>query len=720
MSVRIDRIKVSRDGPLREDFVLNPARFNLIYGGNETGKTYLVEAIIRMLFGEGKKSPFKGMLRPWGMQGSVRVLGLPGAAEAASFTKSTKESERFGSFFENMGKTLPPDFAKLLVVRAGETNLSADPEDGDGVGENVLRNCLSGEGLLDELGSRIPRNVTKTEIHEGILKGPMAGLPAQREEALNERNNLDDLLTQVNERSSGVVQSIAQAKEKLEQQLLELDKAKRHSAHALQVQADQLEQRIQQLPSEQDLVEINGNLSIFRDKSTQFDQKTRGLDALTPDMENLAWMEQAARHYSNLIQQTEEAVREKPKPLFLILASVSFLASVACGFIDQPWGLGVAAALALVFAWLHFAKQPKDLPAVPGMDAELQRLQADYQERFGEPLTSIAALEARHSTLKGDGQKAEVLRENLAELEREIASRRLAVKSSMDHFAAEGVEEVEWEQQITAWGDARSKLEGQRNDVLQQVAALQVPKDLALPEDPGIAWDPAQAKELKKRIGQLDDRKTAIENKSQQLRADVASRVDGSVTDSWEKLLAKLEAKRREADAECKTKTAEIIGLKCVSLALSQIKEDESERITSNLGDPQLQADVFAVTGRYAKLLRSEDGALLLRDRDEEEYPLSMLSTGAREQVMLALRIAFASKVLGDEKAFLILDDAFQHADWERRETLVEHTLRLVKDRGWQVFYFTMDDHIRKLFQAGAERVLSGDFQVVDLSPTAS
>ena len=109
-----------------------------------------------------------------------------------------------------------------------------------------------------------------------------------------------------------------------------------------------------------------------------------------------------------------------------------------------------------------------------------------------------------------------------------------------------------------------------------------------------------------------------------------------------------------------------------------------------------------------------------MRSADNQLGHIDILSTGAKEQVMIALRMVFAPRFLGDNPAFLILDDAFQHADWERRETLVEHTLRLVKDRGWQVFYFTMDDHIRKLFQAGAERVLSGDFQVVDLSPSAS
>jgi uncharacterized protein YhaN len=717
MSVRIDRIKVNRDGPLGDDFVLNPASFNLIYGGNETGKTYLVEAIIRMLFGDGKKSPFKGLLRPWGMKGTVRVVGLPGSSEATSFTKTTKESERFGSFFENTGKVLPPDFAKLLVVRGGESNLSADAKDSDGVGENILRNCLSGEGLLDELGSRIPANVAKAEIHDGILTGPMAGLPAQRESSIQERNGLDALLKRINQRSSGAAQSHAQAKEKLEEELAALEKAKRHAAYSLQTEADQLEQDIERLPASDDLVEINGNLSIFRDKSTQFHQNTRELDSLAPDMENLAWIRQASQQYSHLIEQTEEPVEKTPGPLLLILASVSFLASVVCGFIDQPLGLGITAALALVFAWLHFTKQPKGAaPAAPGMDAELQRLRADYQQRFGEPLTSLAALQACQSTLAADGQKADVLRENLGELEREIASRRLAVKSSIDHYLDGEIEETEWEKQITAWSNDRSKLEKGRSDRLQKLAALQVPKERFLTEDPGIEWDPARARQFQAAIEETVGRIAAVENESKQLRADVSARVDGSVTDSWEQMLAKLEDERRATADSCKSKTAEIIGLKCVSLALDQIQEDESERITNNLSDPQLQADVFAVTGRYEKLLRSEEGALLLRDRDEEEYPLSMLSTGAREQVMLALRAVFASKVLGDDAAFLILDDAFQHADWKRRDHLVRHTIQLVKDRGWQVFYFTMDDHLRDLFRNRLEAELPSDHQYFDLS----
>mgnify|MGYP001965740947 FL=1 len=106
---------------------------------------------------------------------------------------------------------------------------------------------------------------------------------------------------------------------------------------------------------------------------------------------------------------------------------------------------------------------------------------------------------------------------------------------------------------------------------------------------------------------------------------------------------------------------------------------------------------------------------MLLRSRNDDEFPLGMLSTGAREQVMNALRLTFASKALGEESAFLLLDDAFQHSDWKRREDMVAYALGLV-DRGWQIFYFTMDDHLRDEFQKQAENSLGEDYVYKALS----
>ena len=122
---------------------------------------------------------------------------------------------------------------------------------------------------------------------------------------------------------------------------------------------------------------------------------------------------------------------------------------------------------------------------------------------------------------------------------------------------------------------------------------------------------------------------------------------------------------------------------------------------------------MLSITGRYNRI-DLEDDDLILSDRADNSFSLADMSTGAREQVFLALRLGFASIGMEGGTAFLILDDAFQHSDWHRRKNLIIQTLSLVKN-GWQVFYFTMDHHIRKLFH-NAGREVGDKFKSIELS----
>jgi uncharacterized protein YhaN len=82
-------------------------------------------------------------------------------------------------------------------------------------------------------------------------------------------------------------------------------------------------------------------------------------------------------------------------------------------------------------------------------------------------------------------------------------------------------------------------------------------------------------------------------------------------------------------------------------------------------------------------------------------YPLADLSTGAREQVQIALRIGIANRISGGEPLFMILDDAFQHSDWNRREKLIDTIIEMAKS-GWQMIYLSMDYHIRsRMYEKG-------------------
>ena len=77
--------------------------------------------------------------------------------------------------------------------------------------------------------------------------------------------------------------------------------------------------------------------------------------------------------------------------------------------------------------------------------------------------------------------------------------------------------------------------------------------------------------------------------------------------------------------------------------------------------------------------------------------------------MLLALRMGFASRLAGGQPLFLLLDDAFQHSDWQRRERLVDHVVELAK-AGWQITYLTMDDHVRTLFKGAGEPAFEDDF----------
>jgi len=66
------------------------------------------------------------------------------------------------------------------------------------------------------------------------------------------------------------------------------------------------------------------------------------------------------------------------------------------------------------------------------------------------------------------------------------------------------------------------------------------------------------------------------------------------------------------------------------------------------------------------------------------------------------------------DSLFLIFDDAFQYSDWQRRKLLVEKAAGLAQ-QGWQIIYFSMDDHIRDLFEAAGKR-FGSEYQFLSLN----
>ena len=149
-----------------------------------------------------------------------------------------------------------------------------------------------------------------------------------------------------------------------------------------------------------------------------------------------------------------------------------------------------------------------------------------------------------------------------------------------------------------------------------------------------------------------------------------------------------------------------------VTQVIEEARKQEDEKLKVVLGSPIVQKPIFDITKRYKEV--TFDGENLRVSDKFEEYNVADLSTAAREQVLLALRLGFAAKIMKQETAFLILDDAFQHSDWERREYLLDTVISLANN-GWQIIYFSMDDHIRDLFNELGKETFKSDYYYYEL-----
>jgi len=158
------------------------------------------------------------------------------------------------------------------------------------------------------------------------------------------------------------------------------------------------------------------------------------------------------------------------------------------------------------------------------------------------------------------------------------------------------------------------------------------------------------------------------------------------------------------------------MGKMAVTSAVRVLQQQQDEMIIKSLSHHEIYQDLCEVSGNHFTKYSWENSSLGVVDESGQSYPLDLLSTGAMEQVSLSLRILFARTILAPKTGFLLLDDAFQHSDWNRREKLVDFVINLVKVHKWQIFYFTMDNHLTQLFHQRANELIPDNFSYSDLT----
>jgi uncharacterized protein YhaN len=357
----------------------------------------------------------------------------------------------------------------------------------------------------------------------------------------------------------------------------------------------------------------------------------------------------------------------------------------------------------MVFFLLHY-NGTRNMLATAGHSRELENLKTEYKNRYGSELTDRAALTAQVERLKEDYIRASDLKKELDEdLVPDIKTREKNIKAALKLLMDTEVPPQEWRDAISKVRNNIRTLQHDIGSLERELASLDVPEEKCLDQDPRVEWDrdcyDAQVTEfakteqaLKEEIEKLDKLKTRIVQET------------GSESTDWEEQINALRDRRDEKAQRYMQVTAEILAKIQVTAVIQEFREEENTRIEDGLKREELTKPLHALTKRYSRIRYDEDQGLVLITDEDEEFPLAAISTGAQEQAFLALRVGFASIAMEGQTAFLILDDAFQHSDWLRREDLIAQILGLVEAK-WQVFYFTMDDHIKDLFHAAGEKV---------------
>ncbi|MCK4671691.1 MAG: hypothetical protein KAT47_04045, partial [Candidatus Aegiribacteria sp.] len=575
-------------------------------------------------------------------------------------------------------------------------------------GRDVLKTFLSGEVTLDQIENNISQTIREAHITQGIIEGASRGLIKKRSEIAEERTRLSSLRSEIDENASlGTISLLKKEEMKLKKDIKELEKAKRHHALNSETRLQHLKIEKDNRPTEKDLQQQETDINILREKYKGISSREDKLKKFKKSEDDYKWTTTALEIYRGIMEKQSK----RPKAnLILMILILAFLAVAVAGSFFY-WYLMIGGAIgAFIVMVIRIFLEPKAVPLAE--KEELRKLEHEFQKRFSSDLTDFAKLKVLTDDLNKKHILAENLAQNLQEANRDIETRKEQISDRFRSMTGSTPAEGEWDSVIKTIKDKMVDLDNRIRELENTLARLDIPQEEYLETAAEVEWD---TEALRHRHDELilTEAKLNIEKLSlESLKSRLAGETSGNTTDTWEELLTALEYKQEKITEEYRDITAEILAKIEVCKTINEFRNKENARIKSSLKSEVLTEPLLALTDRYIGVILTDEGDLNLNSKTGDEFPLETLSTGAREQVYFALRTGFAELAM-QQPAFLILDDAFQRSDWDRRRNLISHTLNMIK-KGWQIFYFTMDDHIKELFM-DAGKDLKKKFKSVEL-----
>ncbi len=649
--VRVRRLKIDSYGPLRDvDHDLDGG-FNLFHGRNESGKTLLVEAVVKMMVDAGAED----------FAGIGRVDGAPAGfieVEAGDAVHQLPDADLEDVFH---GDVHPRDVRNAFVVRDVDLRRpgrSADFGRGDYLRDVTDRVLGARTGEIERLQSRIADLGRLTSSYERLRDRQPEKLKSRVEEARELSKDLESYLE--SRREEGVLEDVRRTRrmederERVESEIQVLEKARR------QAEVDDARELVD------DLERVEDEIRRHREREGE--------------VEELRGLKREIEGYRE--RRDDEDV--DPEVMLNAVAALGLLFALSLLAAVLSSGAGVLLISGVVLAALLYAGQRYlDSRELVGEDERLVR-EVNYAGVDGSTLPDVyRAIEDQIQEYEEEGSRMQRERERVVGRLQEafdaghddVDGRREEVERR-----AESVEEVDREYSEDELRSARERVDELDSEIDRTRERLSEHED---------------------RLRELDRRLRDVAPE------DYLDDVDEVCVDSAADLRGALDAVDRFLDEVTATRDAAQTAVD----VLREIEQEEEEEIDQLFRGDGFVADVFerVTDGRYVDVGYDEgEGAVKVTRHDGRELSATELSQGTYDLLYLVVRLKLARELAGGEPGFLVLDAPFVHSDGERVRREVEVLSSLVDD-GWQVVYLSFRDVVREAVEE------LGDGEVVEL-----
>jgi DNA repair exonuclease SbcCD ATPase subunit len=732
--MRIKEFSINRYGPLPRRGPYSLSHFNLFWGKNESGKTLMVEALIKMIFKKELKK----------LEGKFKRIDRVKDRVEGEIVFIDEKGEEYDPerFLKKLNISLS-EFRNIFVVRNSDLSIEEDNKENyyyivtekltgeriseiDGIIKNLreLGKLTEGGNISDDktygkVGSRLnnAKNLIeeikrfKEDVKEKNLEESERRC-FELEEEIHQyemmKKNLEDAEKREKfEKGSSALMELKELLKKIEE-MYPFNEEERDKWIRNEEEIKRGEEEIERLKGE--VENSKKELKRMEGEIYQLDERKKLWETIKKDIENYEKMRDSQKIFLPLLIISVALACSsivgfilKPCLTFFILTLLFIISSLICGFFSYR----------LKKLEKLLSKKAKEnlgiyIKNVEEIYFHFQIFENDYEKK-------------RRDMEELKNRKLPSLEEKMGNLESKLKScgeeiEKIKIKlgvSSFEEYKAKLQEKQKLNEMIKEREGSLTMLLGRKSNLLEENIPFWEEKIKELEEYKDRAKDLSpnerEKKELERKIEtmrkELEDRKNTlldfqiklgrIEEETQKILRDsepVRCKSIANLDGIQEKLTEFIEENERNA----------LNARKAIEI-FEEIKREAKGRLSELFGSKGPVSDYFErITKGLYKEVDYEENEIKVIKRDNTYVKAQDLSAGAYDQLYFSIRLALAEKILKGEKGFFILDDPFIKSDPDRLERLIE-MLKKISESGWQILYFSAKKEIKDALQRYCE-----------------